>query len=98
MPWQSTSGGNVHRLMFEGLHIEMAVWTTIGDCLSNSGWTAALILAGIASYGTAGSFLRCYHLTRTRRANQVNDVTLAKRQEHAFLLTGKPDTEDAKEI
>ena len=75
----------------------MAVWKTIGDYLSNSGWTAALTQAGIASSGTADFFLRCCHLTRTRRAHQVSAVTLAKLQEDAFLSTGKPDTEDAKE-
>ena len=75
----------------------MAVWKTIGDYLSNSGWTAALTQAGIASSGTADSFLHCCHLTRTRRAHQVSAVTLAKLQEDAFLSTGKPDTEDAKE-
>ena len=83
--------------MFGGLHIEMAVWKTIGDYLSNSGWTAALTQAGIASSGTADFFLHCCHLTRTRRAHQVSAVTLAKLQEDAFLSTGKPDTEDAKE-
>ena len=43
------------------------------------------------------SFLCGCHLTRTRRAHQVSAVTLAKLQEDAFLSTGKPDTEDARE-
>ena len=95
--WPQTHGEDQYVIMFGGLHIEMAVWKTIGDYLSNSGWTAALTQAGIASSGTADFFLRCCHLTRTRRAHQVSAVTLAKLQEDAFLSTGKPDTEDAKE-
>ena len=95
--WPQTHGEDQYVIMFGGLHIEMAVWKTIGDYLSNSGWTAALTQAGIASSGTTDSFLHCCHLTRTRRAHQVSAVTLAKLQEDAFLSTGKPDTEDAKE-
>lgn len=95
--WPETYGEDQYVIMFGGLHIEMAAWKTIGDYLSKSGWTAALTQAGIASYGTADSFLRCCHLTRTRRAHQVSAVTLAKLQEDAFLSTGKPDTEEAKE-
>ena len=44
--------------MLGGLHIEMAVWNTLGDYLEDSGWTAALTQAGIASSGTADSFLK----------------------------------------
>ena len=39
-------------------------WKTIG-------WTGALVQANIASPGTADSFLKAFHVTRTRRAHQV---------------------------
>ena len=45
----------------------MALWNAIGDFLEGSGWTVALSDAGIASSGTADSFLKAAHLTRTGR-------------------------------
>ena len=52
-------------VMFGGLHIEMALWHTIGELLDGSGWTTALCDAG-----TADSFLKAAHLTKTRRSHQ----------------------------
>ena len=43
------------------------MWTTLGDYLACSGWTAALTEAGIVTAGKADSFLKASHLTRTRR-------------------------------
>ena len=54
-----------------GLHIEMALWNTVGDLLQGSGWTAALTEAEVASSGIADSFLKAAHLTRTRHAHHV---------------------------
>ena len=70
--------------MFGGLHIEMALWSTIGDFLEGSGWTAALTEAGVASVGKAESFLKASHLTRTRRVHQVTLLALAKLQRQAW--------------
>ena len=69
---------------FGGLHIEMALWNTIGDFLECSGWTDALSDVGVASSGTADSFLKATHLTRTRRAHQVTLLALAKLQRDAW--------------
>lgn len=52
--------------MLGGLHTESALWDTIGDLLDSSGWTRALTEAGVASPGTADSYLRASHITRTR--------------------------------
>lgn len=70
--------------MFGCLHVEMALWKTIGDFLECSGWTDALSNAGVASSGTAASFLKCSHLTRTRQAHQVSLSALAKLQRDAW--------------
>ena len=67
--WPETHGERKFVVMFGGLHIEMALWNAIGDFLEGSGWTVALSDAGIASSGTADSFLKAAHLTRTRRAH-----------------------------
>ena len=53
-----THGEGQYVVMFGGLHVEMAVWNTLGDYLEASGWTTALTQAGIASSGTVDSFLR----------------------------------------
>ena len=83
--WPATHGENRHAVMLGGIHIEMAVWSTLGDYLEDSGWTAALTQAGIASSGTADSFLRAAHLTRTRHGHQVCALALLKLQQDAFL-------------
>lgn len=57
----------------------------LGDYLADSGWTASLIEAGIATYGTADSFLKASHLTRTRHAHQVTIAALTELQNQAFL-------------
>ena len=63
-------------IMFGGLHIEMAALKLIGDLLAGSGWTAAIAEAGIATAGTADSFLKANHVTKTRHAHQVNTSSL----------------------
>ena len=75
--------------MMGGLHIEMAMWNTFGDYLESSGWTSALIQAGIASMGTADSFLKSSHLTRTRHAHQVSALALYELQQQAFLASAE---------
>ena len=62
--------------MFGGLHLEIGMWKMLGHYLASSGWTIALTDAGIATAGTADSFLNASHLTRTRRAHQLTCVTL----------------------
>ena len=52
--------------MMGGLHIEMALWSVLGDLLDESGWTAALTEADVASSGVADSFIKATHLVRTR--------------------------------
>ena len=39
--WPATHGEDRHVVMLGDLHIEMAVWSTRGDYLEDSGWTAA---------------------------------------------------------
>ena len=63
--WPDTHGEDKYVVMFGGLHLEMALWSTLGDLLEGSGWTNALVEAEIASSGVAESFLKTSHLTRT---------------------------------
>ena len=57
--------------MFGGIHIEMVSLKVPGDLLDGSGGTKALMQAGVATSGTADSFLEVAHITRTRRAHQI---------------------------
>jgi len=63
-------------LLLGALHIEMAAWKTLGDWLAGSGWTDALEHAGVASSGTADSFLKACHVKRTRQAHIVTLASL----------------------
>ena len=96
--WPQTHGEDKYIAMLDGLHIEMAIWNTCGDYLEASGWTNALTQAGIASSGTADSFLKAAHLTRTRHAHQVSALALTKLQSDAFFHTGVLQDENSKEV
>ena len=73
-------------VMFGGLHIEMALWNSIGEFLEGSGWTNALSEAGVATSGTADSFLKASHLTKTRHVHQITVLALNILQKEAFEL------------
>ena len=74
--WPACYGENQFIVMFGGLHIEMTSFKVLGDLLEGSGWTEALVKAGVASSGTADSFLKASHVTRTRRAHQITASSL----------------------
>ncbi len=82
--WPLSYGEDKFVVMFGGLHIEMALWNMLGDYLADSGWTSSLIEAGVASSGTAESFLSASHLLRTRHAHQVTIAALTILQNQAF--------------
>ena len=48
----------------------------LGDWLDDSGWTSALLQGDIASTGTADSFIKASHVTKTRHAHQVTAASL----------------------
>ena len=56
----------------------MAAFKAIGGLLKDSGWTTALTEAGMASSGTAESFLTASSVTKTRLAHQVTACALSK--------------------
>ena len=73
--WPEKYGEGKMVVMFGGLHIEMAALKEFGVWLRGSGWVQALVQAEIATPGTADSFLRAPHGTRTRRAHQITAHT-----------------------
>ena len=74
--WPDDYGEDKFVIMFGGLHIEMAALKAVGDWLKGSGWVQTLVQTGITTVGTADSFLRAAHVTRTRRAHQVTLAAL----------------------
>ncbi len=60
--------------------------------LDSSGWTTALCEAGIATSGTADSFLKASHLTRTRHSHQVTLLALSKLQHQAWQVMAAQET------
>ncbi len=54
-----------------GLHIEIALWHTLGDILRDSGWVETIAESGVATPGTAASFLSAADPMTTRYAHQL---------------------------
>lgn len=75
--WPEVYGEEKFVILLGGLHIEMAALATLGDLLDGSGWTNVLTQAGIATAGTADSFLKGAHVKRTRHAHQVTSSALS---------------------
>ena len=53
--WPDMHGEDKCVAMMGGLHIEMALWSSVGDYLDGSGWVTALTQSGVASTGTAAN-------------------------------------------
>lgn len=71
-------------IMFGGFHIEKAALGSLGSLLQDSGWTSALVEAGVASSGTAESFLCASSVTKTRKAHKVTACSLYKLMKEAY--------------
>lgn len=74
--WPSTYGEKELVVMFGGSHTELAALKAIGDWLEGSGWTNSLVQAEVTTPGTADSFLKAAHVSRTRHAHQVTAAVL----------------------
>ncbi len=83
LAWPDTHGEDKYLIMFGGLHIEMAVLRALGTWLEDSGWTAALVQADVSTSGTADSYIKATHVTKSRHAHQVTAASLS------ILKTGR---------
>lgn len=63
-------------VMFGGFHTELNALKALGSWVEDSGWTNVLVQAGVTTPGTADSFLRASHVSRTRHAHQVTAAAL----------------------
>ncbi|KAJ8386023.1 hypothetical protein AAFF_G00178440 [Aldrovandia affinis] len=96
--WPENYGEDKFVIMFGGLHIEMAALKSIGTLLQDSGWTGALVEAGIASPGTADSFLTVSSITRTRQMHQITGCSLYKLLKAAHMDYSKETDEQPEEV
>ena len=69
----------------------MAALNVIGDWLEDSSW----IEAKVASTGTAQSFLKASHVTRTRHAHQVTAGSLYITEEVISIIAGRYEVKKA---
>ena len=69
-----------------GLHIEIALWSTMEDLLCGSGWPVSLKDAGLAkTEATATAILKVTNLMRTRYAHQVTGMIFSSLFRLAYL-------------
>jgi hypothetical protein len=76
-------------VMLGGLHIEMALWSTMGDLLLGSGWPETLNEARLVkTQAAATAFLKASNPMRTRYAHQVTVVVLDSLLKRAYEDSG----------
>lgn len=71
-------------VMFGGFHTELAALKALGSWIEYSGWTSVLVQAGVTTQGTADSFLKALHVSRTRHAHQVTAAVVYVLMEKAY--------------
>jgi len=71
-------------VMFGGFHTELAALKALGSWIEDSGWTSVLVQAGVITPGTADSFLKASHVSRTRHAHQVTAAALYVLMDKAY--------------
>ena len=91
--WPDIYGEDKMIIMLRGLHVEKVLWYSVGNLLAFSRSTEALIKADVATCGTADSFLKASHITRTKHAHQVTALALSKLQQDAFDSFHSKDVE-----
>ena len=79
-------------VMFGLFHTELAALKALGSWIEDSGWTSVLVQAGVTTPGTADSFLKASHISRTRHAHQVTAAALYVLMDKAYkAYTGDVD-------
>ena len=63
----------------------MTALKVLGDWLEDSGWVDALVQAKVASTGSADSFLKAAHVTKTRHVHQVTASSLHILLKQAYI-------------
>ena len=79
-----THGEDKYVVFLGGMHVKLTVDKCLGNWLEGSGWTTVVTTnSGIASGGTADSFLKTSHLGSTKHVFQLTAAVLY--MDHAYL-------------
>ena len=81
----ATHGEDKYVVFLGGMHVELTLDKCLGNWLEGSGWTTAVTNSGIASGGTANSFLKTSHLGRTKHVYQLTAAVLYILVDHAYV-------------
>ena len=81
----ATHGEDKYVVFLGGMHVELTAYKCLGNWLEGSGWTTAVTNSGIASGGTADSFLKASHLGRTKHAHQLTAAALYILMDQAYV-------------
>ena len=73
-------------IMCGGFHTELDVFKAFSfrSWIEDSGWTDVLVQAGVTTPGTADSFIKATHVSRTRQAHQVTAGALFILMDRAY--------------
>ena len=63
-------------VMLSAMHTEKMLWSVSGDRLECSGWTTVVTNSGVATSGTADSFLSASHICKTMYMHTVSVAAL----------------------
>ena len=81
--------------MLGGLHIEMALWSTMGDILLGSGWRKTMNEAGLVkTQAAATTFLKTSNPMRSRYAHQLTGVVIDSLLKQVYEGSGTDMTLD----
>ena len=92
--WPEEFGEGKLFIMMGTFHTEKNSLQLLGDWLSGSGWTDALIKAEINTPGVIESYLHVSHLKRTRYSHEVTSVVLYGLLMDAFEISDYTELED----
>jgi hypothetical protein len=82
-------GADKFVVILGGLHLEMVLWSTMGDLLRGSGWLEALKEAGVVkTEAAAKAFLTASNVMGTRYVHQVTVVVLDSILRQAYDHSG----------
>ena len=89
-------GEDKYVIMMGGLHQEMGMYRIIGQYLSGSGWTSALVKSGITTSGRADETEKGVNVTKARYAHEVIATALFLLQKESYdeyVLSIRPPDE-----
>ena len=88
--WPNNVAEDKYFVLMGGLHIEMNLMKLLGHWLDGSGWSKALVEAGITTSGKADDAVKGGHVTRLRYFHEVTAASLGVLQRRAYDLYIRP--------